>query len=349
MSNVKSALPRNLPDCSIRDSLLHPANLRAFLRECVPALADGFDCDRARLLNREFPLDDWRRRASDLPFEIPFRLGPEEVYALVFLLLEHQSAPDPMMPLRLLYLVTIYWDQQWRKYEQLALPRPPFQLHPVLPIVLYTGLTPWQGTQKLRDLLGEPRLLHGFAPDWEPLYWSLEQRTPRTLLDSGDEWLQALAVVRARGAAPAEFATVYAEVLRRLEALRSCEHVRWYDLLRLVLGWALHTRPKTERDQLVSLAQASQARAESQQEVQTMAETIAEALIEEGIEKGMEEGMEKGGLRACREALRRALMRKFGALSPALLNHIEVTTDLERLLHAIEQVSVIDTLDQLPL
>src|SRR5712691_8157260 len=102
--------PRDLPDRVIRESLNHPANLRAFLGQAVPDLAGGFDCDRARLLDRDFPLDDWRRREADLPFEIPYRAGAAELWALVILLIEHQSDTDPLLPLRLLYFAVTYWN-----------------------------------------------------------------------------------------------------------------------------------------------------------------------------------------------------------------------------------------------
>src|ERR1700722_14978160 len=97
--------PRDLPDRVIRAALRHPANFRAFLHQAVPALAGGFDCERGRLLERAFPLDDWRRREADLPFEVPYRLGDEELWALVYVLIEHQSGEDPLMPLRLLCFV----------------------------------------------------------------------------------------------------------------------------------------------------------------------------------------------------------------------------------------------------
>ena len=67
----------------IRQSLQHPENLRTFLQQAVPDLADGFDCTRSRLLDREFPLDDWRHREADLPFEVPFRTADREFWALV--------------------------------------------------------------------------------------------------------------------------------------------------------------------------------------------------------------------------------------------------------------------------
>jgi hypothetical protein len=75
--------PRDLLDRIIRQSLRHPAHLRAFLGAAVPELAGGFDCERARLLDREFSLDDWRRREADLLFEVPYRSGAGELLALV--------------------------------------------------------------------------------------------------------------------------------------------------------------------------------------------------------------------------------------------------------------------------
>ena len=61
-------------------------HLRTFLEDAVPTLAADFDCARARLLDREFPLDDWRLREADLPFEIPYRQGSEELWAFVCVL-----------------------------------------------------------------------------------------------------------------------------------------------------------------------------------------------------------------------------------------------------------------------
>ena len=94
---------RDFPDRVIRQTLLHPENLRGFLMQAVPDLAPGFDCTRARLVERLFPLEDWREREADLPLEIPFRRGDEELWALVVVLIEHQSDTDRLMPLRLCY------------------------------------------------------------------------------------------------------------------------------------------------------------------------------------------------------------------------------------------------------
>src|SRR4051794_38796212 len=103
-------------DRMIRESLQFPQHLRDFIQKVMPQLADGFDCQRARLLDREFVLDDWRRREADLPFEIPFRHGGSDLWTLVVVLIEHQSRTDRLLPLRLLYFAAVYWDKQWREW-----------------------------------------------------------------------------------------------------------------------------------------------------------------------------------------------------------------------------------------
>src|SRR5262245_63416790 len=95
MAPAEQPSPHDLPDRAIRQTLRHPANLRGFLREVVPELADGFVYERLRVLEREFPLDDWRGRESDLLFELPYRVGAGERLALVCVLLEHRSWSTP--------------------------------------------------------------------------------------------------------------------------------------------------------------------------------------------------------------------------------------------------------------
>jgi hypothetical protein len=334
--------PRDLADRAIREALHHPANLRAFLRQAVPALADAFDCDRRRVLPPQFPLDDWRRREADLPFEVPYRLRPdEELWALVYVILEHQSAEDPAMPLRLLYFVVLYWERQWKAWEQRAAPKPPLRLSPVLPLVLYTGEGPWQNNRTLHDLLGEPAEFHGFVPQWGPLFWELSQHSSDELLQSGDEWQQVLAVLRAQSEEAPAFERVYVEAMRRLEGLAGQNHVRWYDLMRIILTWGLWRRPRGERPALLAAAQATQAHVDRQKEIGLMGQTIAESI--------WEEGQASGELRASRRILRQLLTARFGQTPEGIVQRIESCADLDRLIAAIQQVLSLDKPEDLQL
>ncbi len=337
--------PRDLADRMIRQALRHPANLRAFLRQAVPTLADGFDCERRRLLDREFPLDDWRRREADLPFEVPFRRGDDELWALVYVLLEHQSAEDPAMPLRLLLFVALYWERQWRAWEQRAAPKGSLRLSPVLPLVLYTGAGTWQNNRTLHDLLGEPEAFHGFVPRWGPVFWELGQHGADGLLESGDEWQQVLAVLRAQTEEAAGFERVYVEAMRRLEALAGRDHVRWCELMRIILSWAQARRPREEREALRAAGLAALADANRQREVADMGQTIGEAIWEEGRLKGRSEGQ----LELSRQLLRQLLADRFGGVPETVVQRIESVTDVDRLTAAALQVSRIATPEDLQL
>jgi hypothetical protein len=331
--------PRDLPDRILRHSLQHPANLRDFLRAVVPQLADGFVCEQARLLDREFFLDDWRRREADLPFEIPYRTGVEELLALVYVLIEHQSDTDTFIPLRMLYSTVVYWDRQWREWEALPRPRPLFRLRPVLPLVLYTGPNAWGSNRALSDLLGEPVAFHPFAPDWRLLFWNLSDQTPEGMLRSGAEWLKSLSVARAEKNDQSAFHAVAREALERLQALQGQDIVRWSELIRIVLAYVLYRRPADERQALLEMATA--VCQPLPPEGTNMVKTIADSLIEEGEARG--------ALRTARAILRALLENRFGSLPEAIVQQIDAATDPARLQAAILLVSQVEKVEDLPL
>jgi len=366
--------PRNLPDQIIRDSLKNAANLREFLHAVVPELASGFDFERANPILPDFSMEDWRLRTADLPLEIPYRTEESEETALVCVLIEHQSDTDPLIPLRVLYFGVGYWDRQWREWAKLDRPRPPLRFNPVLPIVLYTGPTPWGSNRTMAELLRGPKAFHAFAPKWEPLFWNLADYTPEQLLDSGAPWLQMMSVLRVERAEAAVFQGVFAEAAKRLAALQGRAEVRWFDCLRVILTYASWRRPAgeakalenialeiapTRKEEVRNMAQTiaeeliERGRAEARAEAQTIAEeliergraearaeaqTIADQLIERGRIEGRAEGRTEGELQTHCDNLRRLLLRKFQQLPDVVLQRIASCADVERLKTAIDRV-----------
>src|SRR5213082_2707993 len=80
-----------------------PANLRDLLRIVEPEVAERLDFSRAERVNRSFIPADLQKRESDLIFRVPFLQPKEEGPEVwLYILLEHQSRPDPLMPLRVL-------------------------------------------------------------------------------------------------------------------------------------------------------------------------------------------------------------------------------------------------------
>jgi hypothetical protein len=230
MSFFETPPLHDFPDRALRDSLEHPHNLRDVLREVVPKLADRFDCDQARPLKRTFALEDWRGRESDILFLVPFRTADGVQTVLVCVLLEHQSRPDPRMPLRLLLYAVLYWERQWKEWEDNHAEGEPLRLSPILPIVFHTGPKPWKTKRSLAELISGPEELQAFVPEWHVLFWDLAEHSPEELLSATGEFLQALAVVRAEGEDLPTYQAVFSDVLKRLEPLSESDKMRWRDL-----------------------------------------------------------------------------------------------------------------------
>jgi predicted transposase YdaD len=188
-------------------------------------------------------------------------------------------------------------------------------------------------------------MFHGFVPQWGPLFWELSGHSAEDLLQSGDEWQQTLAVLRAQGDEAAAFERVYIEALRRLEALGGQDRVRWHDLMRIILSWALWRRPRQEGETLLAAALATQANVDRQKEVKLMGQTIAESLWEEGRLKGQLEGE----LKIARRLLQQLLANHFGAVPEAVLQQIEAVPDVDRLTAAALQISKLATPEDLQL
>lgn len=326
-------LPRQLPDRMIRESLQTPANLRDFLRDCLPGVADHLEYSGLRPLERERITDDWRLRAVDLLFEVPY-VDEAAASALVAVLIEHQSDTDALVPLRTLLTTTGFWERAWREWEAKERPRPPFVLPPVIPIVLYTGNVPWGSRRTIAEMLGPPAALHPFAPAWGPVFWSLAERTAEHLLGCGP-WMQLMALMRVSAEEAPRFLSICTEAIRRLIPIRETEHVRWSELLGMMLTYAVWRRPESERQALRDIAEKENPA--NKQEVQAMVETGGEYL--------MRQGANREAIRRTRLFLRRVLESRFGSLPEKLVLEIEGTDDVAKLDEAFERALRVEKLE----
>src|SRR5262249_40003178 len=154
-------------------------------------------------------------------------LGVEGGEVLVCVLVEHQSSADPVMPLRLLLGAVLFWEQQWRQWEQGHDYAVPLRLTPVLPVVLVTGPQPWNTNRTLADLFAGPDELRVYAPQWPTPLSELVGSTPAELLASGEPFWQALAVARAEREETGVFRDVFLEALERLAPLAATNRVEW--------------------------------------------------------------------------------------------------------------------------
>jgi hypothetical protein len=374
LARERFRLPRSFTDRAVREALLEPHNLRALLRDRAPEVADDLDYDHPEVLPPLFPLDDWRQRDKDVLVRLRFRDPAKGRDVLVCILVEHQSAEDPAMPLRLLVYAVLWWEREWKRWEEGHERGEPLRLTPVIPVVLHTGEERWETSRSLADLFDVPAVLQPWLPQWRMPLCDLPEHTATELLQRPEPLWQVLAVARAQWAPAEEFEAVLREAFRRLEPLGTEQSVYWHQLVQLIFHWACFRRSPAERQRILELARASHSNVQLAQEVQNMGKQLEKTWEEEltekflqlqreaeeaekrgeerGIKLGEERGIKLGEERARvaerRATLRQILAKRFGALPEGLLQRIEAA-DLQALQAAIDQALDIKAPDELQL
>jgi len=320
-------------DHLIKSVFSEPSQAAAWLAETLPPpVVEALDLSALSLMPGSFVDDSLSERHTDLLFSARWE---DRRPCLVYVLLEHQSTPDPMMAYRLLIYMTRIWER-WRGQEE---NRGAVHLPLVIPVVIYHGEKTWKyhGLHQLMDcpehlseVLGSPvprldfqlvDLLNTLDEDipgkalgrlallflrhfslgrdlWRVLTehsWLIEG----AFQESGERALRVLLRYLYRAGAPPDPAKVRAFIEETL--------------------------PQPTRD---AFMQANK--------------TYADVLIEKGVEEGLAKGVPLG-----RNTFAiKMLERKFGVLPEYALRMIRHADD-EKLLRWMERLHDTNTLDEL--
>jgi predicted transposase/invertase (TIGR01784 family) len=150
-----------------------PEHATAFFKSHLPqAITAKIDWPSLAVLPGSFVKSSLQQVHSDLLFSI--RIGQRET--LLYLLFEHQSSPDPAMPLRLLGYVTEIYLQHHKAH---GLPLPP-----VLPFIFHQGPENWNISTSFDDLFSLPEELAAdllpFLPKFHHALLDLTRFDPAT-------------------------------------------------------------------------------------------------------------------------------------------------------------------------
>jgi len=121
-----------------------PAELRAELSRRI-------DWRTLRTVSGTFVDEALTERRSDLLFTA--RLGDGEI--LLYLLLEHQSTADELMPLRLLRYMVRIWDEYLQNHSGVK------RLPPIVPLAVHHSQQGWRAARSFREIVD----LTGNAPE----------------------------------------------------------------------------------------------------------------------------------------------------------------------------------------
>jgi hypothetical protein len=269
---------------------------------------------------------------------VPFRTSGGRRTITLFILIEHQSEPDPLIRLRVVdYVVQIY-KRQARNWLARQRSLKAFQFEPVLPVVLYTGLSSWPALPGVAELVKEGQEFVTWIPDLDPLYVNLPEVAPATLEGAGPlGWV--LELIQQRRTRPQEFRALVVRVVQRLEEMPARERLRWLELLSYIRALVYPDRELSEQDELRAVIATSVRTDEHRREVDNMFRSGADVLIEQG--------RQEGAIKALQQTLLNLLRDKFGRVPRATEKVIRATKDQAQLDAWARQTRTASSLDDM--
>ena len=325
-------LVRNFHENGLKFLLENPANVHDLLRLLDVKLTPRIDFAQMRVVPGRFVARDYRHLESDIVLQAPVRPPEGAKYRriTIYVLVEHQSEPDRFMPLRVLEYVVMIYKRQTREWMKQQGSLDNFQLQPVLPIVLYTGMRTWDSLGSICDLVELSDELANRIPDLQPLFLNVG-RTSEKVLQQGGAFGLLLQLLRQRRSQLSVFEETLREVVQALESLGDSDRDRWLELLSYIAAMIYNDREIAEREPLQEMVTESVQNDAYRQEVIEMGKTIAEDLIEKGYHKGRREGRQEEGAITRRLLLMQLLSNRFGKVPAATVKRIEATENRRQL------------------
>lgn len=277
---------------------------RQFFHAYLPQpLAHQLDLERLQLEKGSFVDERLHERHSDLLFRTVLKSGKS---AWLYLLFEHQSAPEPDMPFRLLrYLVRI-WEQHRQQYPG---------EHPlpfITPVVLYHGQIPWATPRFFSEAL-DIRADLGIRPtEMEYILVDLSA-IPDQLLRERLELEIALSLFR--HIRDENLLESFTGILPLLVELR--QRKTGLEYIETILRYVYYVRSNDEWDELTGLFHQIDPVIE-EMVMKTAAEhhfqqgeTVG---IQKGLKEGLKQGLEEGKVSEAHDVLLELLEEQFGVL-----------------------------------
>ena len=320
-------------------------NVEGLLQIVAGDLAEQLDFSQLQQVNQSFIPDNLRKQESDVIYLIPFQsedLGDVWVY----LLIEHQSVPSPVMGFRLLFYMVNIWDAQRRGWEDTKVPESEWHFRPIIPIVLYTGSQRWELPLTMEVVMDLPQALGRFTPRFDALFLNVKGEGAPDFLNQGHPFHLLLGLIRQEDATSEDFESVLRQVVEALKALPEASP-QWSRAMYYLALLIYHRRPTDESDILLDIVSQTLVERRQIEEVRDMKQTIAEYYIQQGEERGEKRGEKRGVLRAKREAVLKFLRFRFDSIPPAIEKKIKSVRRVDRLDAVFDQATTINSISEI--
>ncbi len=274
MEDIEVELAAHPHDAYFKDVFSDPVRAAVLFQEHLPApVVERMDWTSLQLMPGSFVKQSLQQAHSDLLFSIQAAEGRS---CRLYLLFEHQTTVDEMMPLRLLgYILEILFTHA----EAHGRPLPP-----VVPLVLHQGPDRWVVSPCFEDLFALPaslaEALMPYLPKFRHALLDLSQFDPQQ--DAADEQMR-----------------VVLQLMKMARLKRLAEFFVWMldqaslpdELLRKSLLYALHTDTILDVEQI---AHTLEHNPKLKEEIMSTAAVLIARGKAEGEAKGKAEGEARG-------------------------------------------------------
>jgi hypothetical protein len=301
--------------------------VRELVRLVAPELVDCLDFSRLEKVERTFILEDYREREADLVFVIPFLEETEGGFreVIVYILIEHQSSPDPTMPFRVLFYMVWVWNSQREEWEAQKVTKSRWRFRPILPLVFFTGSERWEGPLDLAAIMDLPAACARFVPRYDILFLNLKGTDPERLIETEHPFGWVLRVLQQEDASVEELCAALQAAIEHIRQLAAEDRQQWAELMQFFLALIFHRGEVEEHQILRQVVENSVWETLEREEVEQMGKTMAQVLIEQGIEQGRKQGSAQIG----QEMLLDLLEDKFGPIPPEVRETLQSLEDIE--------------------
>jgi predicted transposase YdaD len=310
-----------------------PVHAASELRAVLPApLAHRLDLSGLHPVNGSFVDEELTNRHCDVLMRT--RLDGRE--AFVYVLIEHQSSPDRMMPLRMLRYLMRIWDRWLEEHPRAN------RLPMIVPLVVYQGSRRWTHPVELSELLDVDPETARLAGDFLPRFrFVLDDLTKldKTALRARPTTTPVRLTLRLLRIVPARPGDAVSAVdPDDVEDFR--DTLRYPDGRELMTAFLtyIESGSETPRHRLAWLA------AQIGPEAEEVFVTTADMFRAEGRAEGRTEGRAEGRAQGAARLLVRQLGRRFGAVPDGVRKRIDAAS-LEQLEAWSDRVLDAATLD----
>jgi hypothetical protein len=315
--------PEPVHDTLVKFLFSNPADAASALAPVLPkALAQRLDWASPEQTALKLVDPKLKEFHSDILFSV--RCDGRE--AFLYVLFEHQSSPDDLMPFRMLRYITLIWGAFLKKNPEAK------KLPPVIPVVLHHGQSGWTAPIELASVIDAPSdlspLLQAYLPNFQFVVddlahvndQALRQRSLTAIMAAGMVLLQRAPFSADLVADLRTWADVFAEVAAAPNGL---------DALRVLMEYTARVA-ETDHENIRQFAK--------------LIGPTAEQAYMTAAQKIEQKGREEGRLEGQANLLLRLLERRFGPIPSRATERVRQSTpdELERFSDRVLTASSLD-------